>query len=79
MRRGAGDEDFDDFAYAAWPRLRWSAYLLTGDSHLAEDLAQTALAKTGDVAQVIAYGEEGEVLESHEIKPCDDPVDCEVR
>lgn len=46
MRRGAGDEDFDDFAYAAWPRLRWSAFLLTGDSHLAEDLAQTALAKT---------------------------------
>lgn len=32
-----------------------------------------------DVAQVIAYGEEGEVLESHEIEPCDDPVDCEVR
>ncbi|GAA4721436.1 SigE family RNA polymerase sigma factor [Nocardioides conyzicola] len=40
------DEDFDEFAAAAWPRLRRSAYLLTGDHHLAEDLAQTALART---------------------------------
>lgn len=46
MRRSARDDDFDEFAYAAWPRLRWSAYLLTGDQHLAEDLAQTTLAKT---------------------------------
>ena len=38
--------DFDEFAAAAWPRLRRSAYLLTGDYHLAEDLAQTALART---------------------------------
>lgn len=42
----ARDEDFDEFAAAAWPRLRWSAYLLTGDHHLAEDLAQTVLART---------------------------------
>jgi hypothetical protein len=28
------------------PRLRRSAYLLTGDHHLAEDLTQTALART---------------------------------
>ena len=40
------DSDFDEFAVAAWPRLRRSAYLLTGDHHLAEDLAQTALART---------------------------------
>ncbi|MFC4784457.1 SigE family RNA polymerase sigma factor [Nocardioides sp. MAHUQ-72] len=40
------DSDFDDFALAAWPRLRWSAYLLCGDHHLAEDLAQTALVRT---------------------------------
>jgi RNA polymerase sigma-70 factor (sigma-E family) len=42
----SGDDGFDEFAAAAWPRLRWSAYLLTGDYHLAEDLAQTALART---------------------------------
>ena len=42
----ARDEDFDEFAAAAWPRLRWSAYLLTSDHHLAEDLAQGALART---------------------------------
>ena len=42
----AQDEDFDDFVGAAWPRLRWSAYLLTGDHHLAEDLTQTTLART---------------------------------
>ena len=38
--------DFEAFALLAWPRLRWSAYLLCGDHHLAEDLAQTALART---------------------------------
>ena len=43
---GRSDVDFDEFAAAAWPRLRWSAYLLTGDHHLAEDLAQTALVRT---------------------------------
>lgn len=42
----AHDAAFDEFALAAWPRLRWSAYLLTGDHHLAEDLAQTALVRT---------------------------------
>lgn len=40
------DEEFDEFAHAAWPRLRRSAYLLTGDHHLAEDLAQTSLERT---------------------------------
>lgn len=40
------DREFDEFAAAAWPRLRRSAYLLTGDHHLAEDLAQTALVRT---------------------------------
>lgn len=43
---GRSDAEFDEFAVAAWPRLRWSAYLLTGDRHLAEDLAQTALVRT---------------------------------
>ena len=42
----AADAEFDEFAAAAWPRLRRSAYLLTGDHHLAEDLAQTALVRT---------------------------------
>jgi len=39
-------EGFDEFATAAWPRLLRSAYLLTGDHHLAEDLTQTALVRT---------------------------------
>lgn len=43
---GRSDSDFDEFALAAWPRLRWSAYLLCGDHQLAEDLAQTALVRT---------------------------------
>jgi RNA polymerase sigma-70 factor (sigma-E family) len=42
----SGNDGFDEFASAAWPRLRRSAYLLTGDHHLAEDLAQTALVRT---------------------------------
>jgi len=40
------EEHFDEFAVAAWPRLRRSAYLLSGDAHLAEDLAQAALVRT---------------------------------
>lgn len=40
------DREFDEFAHAAWPRLHRSAYLLTGDRQLAEDLAQTALERT---------------------------------
>ena len=39
-------EGFDEFVVAAWPRLVRSAYLLCGDHHLAEDLAQTALSRT---------------------------------
>lgn len=47
MQLGArSDSAFDDFAVAAWPRLRWSAYLLCGDHQTAEDLAQTALVRT---------------------------------
>jgi RNA polymerase sigma-70 factor (sigma-E family) len=38
-------EEFTDFAVAAPPRLRRTAFLLCGDWHMAEDLAQTTLAK----------------------------------
>jgi RNA polymerase sigma-70 factor (sigma-E family) len=40
------DREFDDFALAVRPRLRRTAYRLCGDHHLAEDLAQSALART---------------------------------
>lgn len=40
------DERFEEFVAACWPRLRRAAYLLTGDREDAEDLAQTALART---------------------------------
>jgi RNA polymerase sigma-70 factor (sigma-E family) len=47
--RGAGQvttaEEFVEFAEAVSPRLRRTAFLLCGDWHTAEDLAQTALAK----------------------------------
>ncbi|NYJ01197.1 RNA polymerase sigma-70 factor (sigma-E family) [Nocardioides thalensis] len=43
---GSNDTEFDEFAVVAWPRLRRIGYLLTGDHHLAEDLAQTALVRT---------------------------------
>ncbi|MCF2526069.1 SigE family RNA polymerase sigma factor [Yinghuangia soli] len=46
MARGTRDRDgFSGFAAAAAPRLRRTGYLLCGDWHLAEDLAQTALEK----------------------------------
>lgn len=39
-------DDFDGYVAVAWPRLLRSAWLLTGDWQLAEDLLQTALVKT---------------------------------
>jgi len=38
-------EEFAEFAVVSAPRLRRAAFLLCGDWHTAEDLAQTALAK----------------------------------
>jgi RNA polymerase sigma-70 factor (sigma-E family) len=38
-------DEFAEFAVAASPRLRRTAFLLCGDWHTAEDLAQTTLAK----------------------------------
>ena len=49
--------EFDEFAVAAWPRLRWTAHLLCGDAHLAEDLAQTALVKTYAAWRRVRKGE----------------------
>jgi RNA polymerase sigma-70 factor (sigma-E family) len=37
---------FDDFVRSRTPALLRAAYLLTGDQHLAEDLVQSALART---------------------------------
>lgn len=39
------DAEFEEFVTAAWPRLRRAAWLLSHDSHEAEDLVQGALAK----------------------------------
>ena len=41
-----GATDYDTFVRTRTPALLRSAYLLTGDQHLAEDLVQTALART---------------------------------
>lgn len=48
-RRGTGppdDAEFTDFVHARWPALYRSAVMLIGDTHLAEDLVQTALTST---------------------------------
>ena len=39
------DAEFDEFVTGVWRRLQWTAYLLTGERYLAEDLVQTALVK----------------------------------
>ena len=46
MPRPPTDEDYTEFVHASWPSLYRTAYLLLGDSAEAEDLVQTALAKT---------------------------------
>ena len=38
-------EEFTEFAAGAWPQLQRTAFLLCGDWHNAEDLAQATLAK----------------------------------
>lgn len=43
---GTDRSAFDEFVHARGPALARTAYLLTGDHHLAEDLLQTALMKT---------------------------------
>jgi RNA polymerase sigma-70 factor (sigma-E family) len=40
-----GDDEFARFAEAAFPRLRRTAFLLCGDWHAAEDLAQVTLTR----------------------------------
>lgn len=46
MAATPSDEDYTSFVHASWPSLYRTAYLLLGDHGLAEDLVQTALAKT---------------------------------
>lgn len=46
MARQLTDDEFTELVHAAWPGLYRTAYLMLGDHQLAEDLAQTALAKT---------------------------------
>lgn len=57
--RSAADAEFEEFVRAAWPRLRRAAWLLCRDSHEAEDLVQTALARAyarwGKVSRDGAY------------------------
>ncbi|MFC4071323.1 SigE family RNA polymerase sigma factor [Actinoplanes subglobosus] len=43
---GAADDDFDSFVRTRTHALLRSAYLLTGDQQLAEDLVQSALTRT---------------------------------
>ncbi|MEU4042973.1 SigE family RNA polymerase sigma factor [Streptomyces antibioticus] len=42
-RKQSGNEEFQAFVIGRWPRLMRTAFLLTGEQHAAEDLAQTTL------------------------------------
>jgi len=46
MARPPSDAEYTEFVHASWPALYRTAYLMLGDRGLAEDLVQTALAKT---------------------------------
>ncbi|MGD9960912.1 SigE family RNA polymerase sigma factor [Nocardioides sp.] len=46
MARSPSDAEFTAFVHGSWAGLYRTAYLLLGDRELAEDLVQTALAKT---------------------------------
>jgi DNA-directed RNA polymerase specialized sigma24 family protein len=45
MDNSSSAPDFEEFVEGCGSRLLRTAWLLTGDAHLAEDLLQTALAK----------------------------------
>ncbi|MEH1169066.1 SigE family RNA polymerase sigma factor [Micromonospora sp. CPCC 205539] len=64
-----GDADFVEFAQAASARLVHAAFLMTGDHHLAEDAAQTALVRTyaswSRVRDDDAYGYARRILVNH--------------
>ncbi len=49
--------EFDEFASAAWSRLRQAGWLLTGNDHDAEDLASLALSKTYAVWHRVRTGD----------------------
>ena len=44
----------------------------SGDSFMWADVP-------GNLAKVVAYDADGDVIEDHSLKPCDSPVECEVR
>lgn len=46
LPRTPPDEEFTEFVHGSWASLYRTAYLLVGDAAEAEDLVQTALAKT---------------------------------
>ena len=46
MPAAPGDAEFTEFVHAAWPGLYRTAYLMLGEHQLAEDLVQSALART---------------------------------
>ncbi|WP_329299383.1 SigE family RNA polymerase sigma factor [Streptomyces sp. NBC_00659] len=43
VRKQSRDEEFQSFVVGRWPRLMRTAFLLTGEQHVAEDLVQTTL------------------------------------
>ncbi|MET8701056.1 SigE family RNA polymerase sigma factor [Kitasatospora sp. NPDC058032] len=45
-KKAERDAEFNAFVTGAWPRLLRTAFLLTGDRYLAEDVVQTALERT---------------------------------
>jgi DNA-directed RNA polymerase specialized sigma24 family protein len=49
------DDEFDSFARARTHALLRSAYLLTGDQQLAEDLVQSALTRTHQAWRRLAH------------------------
>ena len=64
-----GDAEFVEFARAASARLVHAAFLMTGDHHLAEDAAQTALVRTyaswSRIRDDDAYGYARRILVNH--------------
>jgi hypothetical protein len=58
-----------------------SGQVVEGQVHtgLVEGASMMSARVPGDLAKVVAYDADGEVIEDHPLAPCDTPVECEVR
>ena len=70
MARKDLDAEFEEFVAAAWPRLRRAAWLMSRDSHEAEDLVQTTLLRCYTSWRTVARADHRDAYVSRVLLNC---------